>query len=616
MNVLKVIRAALAGLLAGLVIETVIGCTASTSRDDLPTQYRALIGNLDTISQGANAATLRWPTQPEIWVIEKPQEATTKPPYSGSPLRVVTPAGDLVRTLAPRRTDVKVGIDGFIARTDLSQRFETPSDDQGDAEYEFRLPSDASVSDFVVTIGDRQIRAVVRDRVDAERIYRQAIQQGYMAALVSENASGTVRENIGHLIPGKPIDVTLRYFNTLEYRAGWFEYDCPLAGLTGGNGNSAPGDIAMDIHVNAGLAIEDIQSPTHEIDVTAVPPDNAEIRLVSDAHISSRDFALRFHLAGTHAQGALLTQGSGDARYFTLMLAPPILADAQQRPVDLHFVLAGMQPEPNKIATATEIMDDVIKSLRAGDSYEVIGPLGIAEPLDKIGAATPLQQPATGDVTHAVIVIGDDLIGMADQHPFTDRTLLSDARAWGKLGRTLMLRLASPSESTLYELLARASNGVTAAAPSPEDGNRIANQFITQCRASDVSNLSIDWSTAKVSGVALDPIRSADGRLVILIGQYTGEMPSDIRISASIAGKPRVWTARSRTIEPPPGGTGSIEYAWARVKITALADQYMEAPDTALLDQIKQMAMNHSMVSPLTSLLMVDALGSDKWRPQ
>ena len=57
-----------------------------------------------------------------------------------------------------------------------------------EAVYVFPLPQNAAVNEFVMTIGERHIRGIIREREEAERIYAEAKQQGYVASLLTAGA--------------------------------------------------------------------------------------------------------------------------------------------------------------------------------------------------------------------------------------------------------------------------------------------------------------------------------------------------------------------------------------------------------------------------------------------
>ena len=96
-----------------------------------------------------------------------------------------------------------------------------------EAAYVFPLPEKAAVSEFVMTIGERRIRGILREREQAEAIYRQAREQGYRASLLTQHRPNIFEQKVANIEPGHAIDVNIRYFHTLAYRDGWYSFVFP-----------------------------------------------------------------------------------------------------------------------------------------------------------------------------------------------------------------------------------------------------------------------------------------------------------------------------------------------------------------------------------------------------
>lgn len=73
-----------------------------------------------------------------------------------------------------KHTDVKAAISGYIATVEVTQQFHNPYGVKIEAVYVFPLPKNAAVNEFVMTVGERRIRGIIREREEAERIYYEA----------------------------------------------------------------------------------------------------------------------------------------------------------------------------------------------------------------------------------------------------------------------------------------------------------------------------------------------------------------------------------------------------------------------------------------------------------
>ena len=146
----------------------------------------------EALKQGVfGNAVQRSPT--ELLVIEKQESPQSIDLPRRSQERYETRGGDLtvrrgekVVPLPLKHTDVKAQISIYVAAVDVTQQYHNPYDEKIEAVYSFPLPDDAAVRDFVMTIGTRRIRGIIREREEAKAIYIEARRQGYVASLLTQ----------------------------------------------------------------------------------------------------------------------------------------------------------------------------------------------------------------------------------------------------------------------------------------------------------------------------------------------------------------------------------------------------------------------------------------------
>ena len=153
-------------------------------------------------------------------------------PGSGTMLALVRAHEDPNREptevpLPLQHTDVHAVVTGYIGTVDVTQQFENPYDEKIEAVYVFPLPEKAAVNEFVMTIGDRKIRGILREKEEAEQIYEDARAQGYRASLLVQHRPNIFEQKVANIEPGKRIDVNIRYFHTLAYEDGWYSFVFP-----------------------------------------------------------------------------------------------------------------------------------------------------------------------------------------------------------------------------------------------------------------------------------------------------------------------------------------------------------------------------------------------------
>ena len=99
-------------------------------------------------------------------------------------------------------------------------------------------------------------------------------------------------------------------------------------------------NISLEVALDAGMIIDNIDSKTHPTDIQRPDARSARLRLKNEETIPNKDFILRYDVAGQAIQDALLTHRSDKGGFFTLMLQPPERVTSQDvTPKELVFVL-------------------------------------------------------------------------------------------------------------------------------------------------------------------------------------------------------------------------------------------------------------------------------------
>ena len=606
----------------------------------------------------------------ELWVIVTPRPADAdqsraQPEHPGSGALVATrPSGDEDKQEVPlplTHTEVHAAITGYVGTVDVTQQFENPFDEKIEAVYMFPLPEKAAVSEFVMTIGERRIRGILREKEEAEAIYREARAQGYQASLLTQHRPNIFEQKVANIEPGKRIDVNIRYFHSLAYRDGWYTFVLPtvvgprynppgskdpvhplprthVQPVSTGTGvrylrpeERSGHDIGITVKLDAGVAIEAIES-SHRIDQTRVAPDAATIRLADQATIPNRDFVLKFKVAGGRVKTNLLSYvdrktGQG---YFTMVLYPPAHLEAAPRhPMEMVFVLdcsGSMQGEP--IAQAKAAILAALDLLKPGDTFQVIrfsnnasrfGPNPVpATPENVARAKRYVRQLEGSGGTQMIEGIRAALNFPHDHRRLRFVTFLTD----GYIGNEVEILDAvhqSIGESRIFSFgvgdsvnryllnrMAKVGRGAAAYLALDDSGAEVMRYFFNRISRPVLSDVEIDWGTMQVTDTY--PKRLPDlfvGRAVVVTGKFTGE-----------PGKPAVrGRAGGQRVEyavPRSGGEDAhafIPNIWARLRIADLADRqaWTHDPDNELAGAIKQTALEYGLMSDYTAFVAVDA---------
>src|SRR5687767_15278505 len=323
-------------------------------------------------------------------------------------LQVLDATGNPKAICPLKHTSVKAEISGFISRVVVTQEFENPFKEKIEAVYTFPLPQNAAVDDMTMLVGDRTVRGRVLRREEAQAVYEAAKTGGKVASLLDQERPNIFTQSVANIMPGEQIKITISYVETLKYEDGSYEFVFPMVvgpryipgdaigSPASGNGFApdtdkvpdasritpvpvAKGmrvghDISVEVALDAGVAIENVNSGSHALDMQRPGITQAQVRLKNSSVIPNKDFILRYDVAGKGISDALLTHRSERGGFFTLILQPPDrVSVADVTPKELVFVLdtsGSMSGFP--IEKAKETMKLALDSLYPADTFNLI----------------------------------------------------------------------------------------------------------------------------------------------------------------------------------------------------------------------------------------------------
>jgi Ca-activated chloride channel family protein len=601
----------------------------------------------------------------ELWVIarndaEAPTETAVEPE---EPARMRAVRGEEEIPLPLKGTKVRARIDAYIASVEVEQQYHNPYDEKIEVVYVFPLPQDAAVSDFLMKVGDRTIRGMIREREEAERIYEEARSMGFVASLLTEERPNIFTQRVANIEPGKDIDVQLTYYNALPYRDGAYVFSFPTVvgprfnppgstdgvgavarGADGLSGQSteiqylAPGEssanaVTFEVDLEAGVPIERLDCPTHAIDVEDVSSSHKKITLAAGETAADRDFTLRYFVAGETVKSSFLLHRDERGGYFTMILVPPEeLANVERAPVEHVFLMdcsGSMDGEPLDLSKAA--VRRVLRRLQPRDTFQIIR---FSEDSSGLG---PTPVPATEENIENGLDYLDDLEGeggtmmiegikAALDFPHSEThvrivSFLTDgfigneteilAAVHERLGRSRIFSfgVGSAPNTYLMDNLAKLGQGAVAYVNGGdmEADQEAVDAFFERIAHPALADIEIDWAGMDVSEVF--PSRIPDlwvGRPVVITGRINGAVGEKVVVHGRVGGEPVSFDlptgAESEAVRP------SIAQIWARMKIADLAERSLwEEAGQELIDRIRTVALDYGLLSKFTAFVAVDS---------
>ena len=479
-------------------------------------------------------------------------------------------------------TDVLAKITSTVASVHVRQAFSNPYDQKIEAVYVFPLPHDAAVHEFVMTVGDRTIRGILREREEAQRLYADAKRQGKTASLLTQERPNVFTQKVANIEPQKSIDVEIEYFHTLPYKDGWYELAFPMVvgprynppGSTGGVGatprtqpnasgqttnvaylapNERSGhDIALRVELDAGTTIEALECDTHEVSTNyadARPGEDGatrcSIELAPTDRIPNRDFVLRWRVAGRELKTAWLASGDSEKGTFSLTLHPPLDAsELPRRPIEMICVVdtsGSMRGQPMTIAKSAlhRILDalepsDAFQILRFSNDVSSLGPDLVAASADNVarghdyvdkldsGGGTQMIRGIRAALQYERDPLRQTVIAfLTDGYIGNEEEILGEVHQHIDDARIFSFGIGTSVNRFLLERLATEGRGTVAYVGLDARGGEIMESaFQRMCRPA-LSDVALDFGGLEVADVY--PKQLPDlfpGRSVVVTGRY------------------------------------------------------------------------------------------------
>lgn len=546
-------------------------------------------------------------------------------------------------------SDVYYQIGGLIAEASIRQRFTNTSNDWIEAQYLLPLPDGAAVHDMTLRVGERVIVGEIREKEQARREYVEAAASGKRAALVEADRANLFRTAVANVGPGETLEVEVRWWQQVSYHDDRFSLTLPLtytpryvsqklAGNAEEGANSHPSrsstthddvhsteapTVAISIDLDPGLALSRIESSTHALTVKRQGT-RYSITLARGSVAADRDFVLDWlPVLGSAPASAMLSEAVDGETYAMIMMLPNSeIAEPLPRELILVIDTSGsMQGE--SIRQARAALDLALSSLRPSDRFNVIQFNSETESLfDQAVPATPADVAlarqwvaklyatgGTGMVTALRAALqGSPPPGYVRQVVFATDGAVDDAAGLYQLidhdlgqSRLFPIGIGSAPNAQFITRAATSGRGSSIVIRGPAEVQARMHELFAKLDRPALRDLSLSWP-----GIAESyPQRLPDlyaGEPLLVVAKLSNLHGT---LEARATGSTSSW-AKSLPMDRAARATG-IARLWAQRKIESLEqsiDQGANADEVR--NAVLQLAIDHHLVSPYTSLIAVE----------
>jgi Ca-activated chloride channel homolog len=520
-----------------------------------------------------------------------------------------------------KHTDVKAEVSGFLARVTLTQEFHNPMGEKIEAVYLFPLPPRSAVDQLTMDVGGRVIRAEIKRREEAQRLFAQARTEGRVAALLDQERPNLFTQAVTNISPGASVKVTISYVETLPYEDGVYEFTFPMVvGPRYIPGKTKPGDepedgkqaaaetdqvpdgaritpshmptgmrpghdVSLEITIDTGVPLEQIASELHEIEVDrdgAQDVTPKELVFVLDTSgsmgglpIETAKRVMRLALDGLYEHDTFnLITFAGDTH---ILFDKPVPATKE------NLRKANQLLEGKSGDGGTEMM----KAIRAA--------LADTDTQDHIRVVCFLTDGEVGNDL--------EIINEVQRHP---KARVFSFGIGNSVNRFLLDKMAEQGRGEAeYVFLNRGDrSGDEAAAVA-------AKRFYERVRAPLLTDISVDWNGLPVEDVY--PKRLPDlfsAKPLFITGRYTGAASGVMRLRGKAAGADFL---REINVDLPESEErhDALASLWARIRIDDLMAQDYRGLQAGNMrkdvkEEITRLGLDYRLMTQFTSFIAVD----------
>lgn len=308
--------------------------------------------------------------------------ALTAPAPAGGTLK---PLGSPERPIQILDHHVDIVVNNGFARTEVTQSFFNPNNTDLEAIYSFPVPRSASLSEFTISIGEREINGEVLAKAEAQAAYQEEKDQGHDAGLAEKNSFYTFDFRVSPVRANDETRIRFVYYQPIEIDTGMGRYVYPLQ--EGGTDDAAlrfwttndvvEGTFSVDLELKSAWPVTGVRTPGFEADATVDQLDEGHwtLKIERQGARLNRDFVFYYRLAeDLPGRVELLTYrpDPGEPGTFMMILTPGL----DLKPItgaDYVFVLdVSGSMDGDKIRTLARGVSQAVGELNPDDRFRIV----------------------------------------------------------------------------------------------------------------------------------------------------------------------------------------------------------------------------------------------------
>jgi Ca-activated chloride channel homolog len=523
-----------------------------------------------------------------------------------------------------------------VAVTTVTQVFHNTENRAVEALYTFPVPRGASVANFSMWIGGKEMIGEVVEKQRARQIYDSYKKVQRDPGLLEQTDFRTFDMRIFPIAAGADQKVQISYYQEMESDHDWATYVYPLATTTRGKVDTrVSGRFAITFDIKSAVPIAELESPSHP-DAFVFAKQTEHYRsasLETKEGSLAKDVVLAQHLVRPRTGIDVLTSARlGEDGFFRVTLTAGEETKKQSDGMDYVFLLdiSGSMRDDGKLLLSKDCLGAFIDQLGPNDRFEVmtfnirpelafksiraadaeakqaaVAFLGVAQANGGTvlnPALTTAYKYADPDRPLNVVVLSD---GMTEQRERQQLLQLIQQRP--RNTKVFCIGVGNDVNRPLLEQIAEDSGGLASFLSRGDDFQRQAKAFRRKLMNPVATDLAL-----QISGVETLSIEPAvmpnlyQGTPITIYGRYRGSGKATLKLRGNLNGV--AWEQAGELNLPDKDDTNpEIERMWASRRIDGLlksADRSGSRESVA--PEVIRLGEGFSIVTEYTSFLVLE----------
>lgn len=547
-----------------------------------------------------------------------------------------------------KESKAEVQISGTIAHVKMTQVYHNEGTTPIEAKYVFPLSTQAAVHDMKMKVGNRVTNAKIFEKQKAEEVYQEAVAQGKRAAKLDQARPNVFQMKVGNVMPGDEISIEVYYTEMLSPVNGQYQFVAPSVVGPRFTGENTSGEDTfnnpttkkgvadtfkydMQIEIQAGMMIQNIESTSHKVNILYPSRDSASIFLSkSNKNPANRDFILNYSLRGEDIASGLLLYEHNDEKFFAYMMEPPATVKAKQVTAREYLFIVDVSGSMNgyPLEVSKDLMRNLLCNLNTEDTFNVqlfassstvFNPTPVKATDANINNATQFLTSGQGgggtQLLNALNVAYDlprsqagssrSMVVITDGYVSVEREAFTKIEQHLDQANVFTFGIGSSVNRYLIEGMAAVSHSESFIATNLEEAADVAEDFRKYIDSPVMTQVKFEtkgFETYDIEPSSVPDIFAA--RPVIIFGKYTGEANGEI-IMTGYQGRKKIkqrFKVSEGTLTP---DNKALRYLWARKKIAQLDDYNTRFRDDTKAE-VTALGLQYNLATQYTSFVAVD----------